>query len=286
MRRALRVLGYGLAALLAVGLLAAGAIRIRGGRIVRKYADLPAHPVTPATDSNVVSEGLRLARLRGCMGCHGSQLEGKVFFEEPFVARLTAPNLTVARERYTDAQLERVIRHGVRLSGESVFIMPSNMFYDLSDADLAAILGWLRSLPAAPDSAPSYRIGPLGWLGIASGKFVPIPDSMDHTAPRIPGWLEAGEAGGPVMQGRYLARTICTECHGMDLMGGDTPALTIVAGYSLDAFTTLMRTGVPLDGRELGLMKTVALSRFAHFTAQEVAALYAYLRTLATGRPA
>lgn len=45
-----------------------------------------------------------------------------------------------------------------------------------------------------------------------------------------------------------------------------------------------MRTGRPLDGRQLGLMANVAVTRFAHFTDAEVSAVHAYLRTLA-GRP-
>ena len=42
-----------------------------------------------------------------------------------------------------------------------------------------------------------------------------------------------------------------------------------------------MREGIGLGGRELGLMREVAIGRFAHFTEAEVDALYAYLRTLA-----
>lgn len=42
-----------------------------------------------------------------------------------------------------------------------------------------------------------------------------------------------------------------------------------------------MREGVPLDGRELGLMKRVAVGRFSHFTDEEIAALHAYARARA-----
>jgi hypothetical protein len=36
---------------------------------------------------------------------------------------------------------------------------------------------------------------------------------------------------------------------------------------------------VPISGRDLGLMSTVATRAFVHFTAEEVADLYEYLRT-------
>ena len=57
----------------------------------------------------------------------------------------------------------------------------------------------------------------------------------------------------------------------------DTPALSIVAGYSAAEFAKLMREGVPRDGRKLGLMAEVAKGRFSHFTDEEVSGLYAYL---------
>ena len=70
----------------------------------------------------------------------------------------------------------------------------------------------------------------------------------------------------------------------------DTPALSVVAGYSAAEFTRLMREGVPKDGRKLGLMGDAARSRFSHFTDEEVSGLYAFLSkpsapTVATAKP-
>ncbi len=63
---------------------------------------------------------------------------------------------------------------------------------------------------------------------------------------------------------------------------GDTPTLAIVAAYSLDDFTRLMRTGTALGGRELNEMMTgVARGRTAYLTDEEIAALHGYLQTLA-----
>jgi hypothetical protein len=55
------------------------------------------------------------------------------------------------------------------------------------------------------------------------------------------------------------------------------------AAYSLAQFTRLMREGVPLDGRDLGLMTSVAQGRFSNFTDTEIAALHAYVRAAAAG---
>lgn len=51
----------------------------------------------------------------------------------------------------------------------------------------------------------------------------------------------------------------------------------MVGAYDAQAFETLMRTGAPPGGRNLGIMTLVARSDFKAFTQAEVAALYAYL---------
>ena len=87
----------------------------------------------------------------------------------------------------------------------------------------------------------------------------------------------------PSGRGRYLAMTICTECHGDDLQGGAdgfAPTLSIVAAYSLDDFRKLLRTGEPVGGRELELIAIVARSRFAHFSDAEIADIHTYLQGL------
>ena len=92
-------------------------------------------------------------------------------------------------------------------------------------------------------------------------------------------------AAGSAALGRYLARTSCAQCHGADLRGashpeGIAPDLRIVVAYSAENFATLMRTGMGLGGRKLGVMTPWAASYFSSFTAEEVNGLYAYLHTL------
>jgi mono/diheme cytochrome c family protein len=82
--------------------------------------------------------------------------------------------------------------------------------------------------------------------------------------------------------GRYLARTVCAGCHGGDLRGASNPAFTspglaVVAAYSPDAFTELLRNGVALGGRTLPIMGPTARANLSHFTDAEITALYDYL---------
>jgi acetylornithine deacetylase/succinyl-diaminopimelate desuccinylase-like protein len=59
-----------------------------------------------------------------------------VFFDQPMLARLVAPNVVRAIKGYSDAELARLLRHGVRPDGRGVAVMPSSTFYHLDDADL------------------------------------------------------------------------------------------------------------------------------------------------------
>lgn len=243
-------------------------------------------PAIPA-DARRVAEGERLARIRGCMGgCHGRETEGSVFFEVPDGSRIIAPDLGRIAAEYTADELEQAIRQGVRPDGTSVVgIMPSTMFQHLGDDDLAAIIAFLQSRTPGDEALPEPRFGPLlrammvfyswkyDWTALAA-------EAIDAAAPR----LDPAADGPPLAHGRYLAMTVCTECHGDDLRGtpdGSTPSLAISAAYSREDFGRLMTTGIPVGGRELDLMKRVAVSRFAHLAEPEIDDLHAYLVTLA-----
>ena len=287
MRRVLRWLTFAAAGMAAVVLVALLVVYGLSERVFRRVYPAPTAPAFTATlpaDAASLAEGRRLAVTRGCYaGCHGAGLAGRVFMYQPGVGRLVAPNLTAAVRRYSDAELERIIRHGVRPDGRSVFGMPSDMFRGLSDADLARLLAFLRSQPSVRDAlGPSVQLGPLGRLGLVLGECPPTAvlvrrDSAAQTLAERP-----DEADTPGV-GRYVARTSCTECHGPGLRGGDgTPSLAIAAAYAPAEFRHFLRTGEAKGGRELRLMSDMARRRFSQLTDAEIGALHAYLRTLAT----
>ena len=98
------------------------------------------------TDAAVkIAHGERIASVLGCRGCHTSTMQGQRFYE------LYASNLTREIPKYSDAQLERLIRHGEHPSGREVWGMPSEIFQHLSDEDLAELVAFLRTrTPAGP----------------------------------------------------------------------------------------------------------------------------------------
>jgi mono/diheme cytochrome c family protein len=280
-KKVLRWLRNAVIGVIALALIAAVVIYALSELTLRRSYEARGTSVAIPADSASIAEGERLARIRGCLGCHRSKLEGGMFVDEPMLARIAAPNLTTAVRAYSDAELEGIIRHGVRPDGRSVLAMPSDMFRLLDDADLGKILAYLHSAPEVPGQPRLVKPGPLGRLGIAIGKFKPAAEDVR----RVETLSDSFPApGSPVALGAYLARTVCTECHGATLSGfeGETPDLRIAAGYSRDQFVRLMRTGVALGEREVGLMSEVARGRFTHFTDEEIEALYAYLLSRAT----
>jgi cytochrome c553 len=274
-------MGVGFLSLIVLLLLALVVVYILSEvRLRHRYA-VPTDSITLPTDSISIAEGQRLARLRGCAGgCHGSNIEGGMFIDDALLARLPAPNLTAAVRDYTDAELVAMIRYGIRPDGRSVVGMPSEMFRPLNNLDLGKILAYLRSEPVVQGQERGIAVGPLGRVGLVLGKYLPAA-ALVETAEQLTSTFPTVDS---LAAGVYLARTVCTECHGLDLSGdpgGTSPDLRIVAGYSPETFTQLMRTGKALGNRELKLMSQVARGRFVHFTAQEIGQLYAYLKARA-----
>lgn len=284
-RRLAKGLAIAGAVVAGVVVLAAAGVYLRSMQVLGRTWDLPLVPIAVPEDSSAVAEGARLAATRGCTGCHGARLEGRVFFEERGVARVVAPNLTRAVREHSVEELARVIRHGVRRDGTSVFAMPSATFAGLSDADLGRIIAFLLTVP--PVDGPGYEltVGPLGRLGLATGKFTPVAAGIDHAAVGAAAAVASGRGAirNPKALGRYVAGTTCAECHGTDLQGDPAlgaPSLAVVAAYSEADFAALLRSGVASGGRELGVMQAAARERFVHLTDAEVLGLYLYLRAL------
>jgi len=222
-----------------------------------------------------LAHGERISWTLGCHGCHGKDLEGQRFYE------VYASNLTREVPKYSDAQLEQLIRHGIHPSGRDVWAMPSEIFQHLGDADLSAIIAYLRTLqPAGEPTGKPLPFEPETRKLIAQGEIMPAARFVTKLKAVTP--VDLGEASA---QGRYISMVTCAECHGPELKGhaGDTPNLVVAGGYSPEEFETLMTKGVPSGGRKFKnpLMGEVARNRFSKLTSHERDALYAYLRARA-----
>jgi cytochrome c553 len=282
MKRALRWLRnavVGFVALVAVTLLVIYGV---SERMLRRHYDATPRELS-AADSPSVTEGLHLAQTSGCTGCHSPKLQGQMFIDDVLIARVASPNLTVAVTEYSDRQLAHIIRRGVRPDGQSVIIMPSGSFSQFTDHDIASILAYLRSVPFTEGQRRTRQVGPLARLMFVLGKFKPAAVEVREADSLTSAYPQRGQ---PHWKGAYIARTTCTECHGLNLGGneGRPPDLRIAAGYSLEQFSHFMRTGKARGNRELKLMSDMARRRFSHFTDEEIAELHGYLVARASKR--
>lgn len=160
----------------------------------------------------------------------------------------------------------------------------------LTDAELAAVLAFIRAVPSGGAPTPSDEPGPYARLAIVMNELrpsIPVEKAAIRSAPeqvamarqRQPVRLAPRHATG-----RHIAATVCAECHGSDLSGDATeggPNLTVAGAYDREAFRRLLRTGIPPDGRDLGIMSEAAREDFRLFTDPEIDAIHAYLEARA-----
>ena len=219
------------------------------------------------------AHGERLTWTLGCRGCHRETLQGGTFYER------YASNLTRDLPKYTDAEIERVLRTGVPRDGRELWGMPSEIFQHLSPADMKALIAHLRTLK--PEGKPTQP--PKPWEAdakelIAKGEIKSAKDTVIEDKSQSP-----ADLGPRYAQGRHITMVTCAECHGPRLEGspfGPTPNLVVAGGYSRAEFETLMTKGIPSGGGKFKnpLMGEVARGRFTHFTPHERDAVYAYLK--------
>jgi mono/diheme cytochrome c family protein len=282
-KKVLKWFGIVVAGLTALFIGAAAYVYLASERVLTREHALVAETVAPLSLDEAarhieIAEGARLAKVVGCTACHGPALTGAVPLDIPNVARFVAPNVTEIAPEYSDAELATLIRRGIRRDGTPLVFMPSEMLVHLSDADLARIIAYVRTVPKAGGIVGRTEVRPVGRLILAMGDFKTGPDAVAGVKSAD---IEVDPAD-PVSRGRYLVMNACSECHGQDLAGREvahSPPLTIAKTYGADDFSRLMREGTALGGRRTELMSPTAVERFSALTPDEVSAIYAFLQS-------
>jgi mono/diheme cytochrome c family protein len=295
MKRAMRRLWGAGAALMLVAVVIVGSGLLMEQRRLSRSLEVPVRPLLLPAAAGAREHGRYLYESRGCASCHGLSGEGHRFADKGGVL-LIGPDITPggSTARYTEADWVRAVRHGVAPGGRPLRVMPSQDYIGLSDPDLAALVVYLQSLPAA-GGAPAVLQWPLPVrLLYGFGLIDDAADRIDHAqAPEAP-----VAAAISVAHGRYLAQG-CTGCHGVKLQGGpipggapdwpaapalrtDTPGpasggAPVMARYAdLAAFRSMMKTGLRPDGSAIVVMPFDALARYNEVDLQ---ALHLYLQS-------
>jgi mono/diheme cytochrome c family protein len=288
--RWLRWTGRLLAGLLLLVVLAVIVVYVVTSLAIRRTYNFPESTVRAATDSASLAWGRHLVEAIGkCQECHDGDLGGKVMVDEPAFGRLASSNLTRGRggiDGYTDADFERAIRHGVGRRGRPLVFMPSEAFAPMTDEDLAALIGYLRTFAPVDRQPPEPRVGPVARALYLAGKFPLLPVEMiahDTTRPRQ-------TPGVTVEYGEYLA-TIggCRSCHGQKLGGDanpDAPDITVgrLASWTEEDFFRALREGLRPDKTGLDPEK-MPWVRSGLMTDDEIRAVWTYMRSLPAGAP-
>ena len=295
--RWVRWLGNLLGGFVILLIVAVGVVYALSEHRAKKHYDITPKPIAISTDSATLARGEHIVRAIGkCVECHGETLEGQVMIDDAALGHVTAPNLTrgtggVGRI-LTDADYVRAIRHAVSPDGRPLIIMPAEDFIELTDADLGAVISYVKSVRPVDNALPASEIGPLGRALLVAGKLPIFPaERIDHAR----GSVTPVAIGVTPEYGRYLARVGCTGCHGETLAGGPVvggdpswpPAANLTrAGatkdWTLTDFTRLLRTGKRPDGSMVnGAMPWRTAGRM---TDDEISAVWLYLRTI-SGAP-
>jgi len=239
----------------------------------------PPRPERLATPTPAqLADGPRQLHVLGCLSCHGDMLQGDLFMDEPGLAKIYAPNLTLVAAKASDQQLAQAIRQGIGHDKRPLLIMPSEGYQFMTDSEVAALISAIRTIPKGGRETPAPRFGYMGRIGLALGKF--------HTAPELVETYRKSpmpDFGRAFAAGRHIVAVNCAECHGPSLAGQEVkpgsiaPDLTIAGAYDVEQFKTLLRKGVPPGGKKLGMMASVARNDFSHLKDEEIAAIHAYL---------
>jgi mono/diheme cytochrome c family protein len=273
-----RYFAKGLIAAVLAALVACLYIYASNARMLERRYPVVRAPITAASGPDAVQRGKRLADLTGCTDCHRPDLRGGVFVDEGWMyGRYYASNLTLKAQAYSDEDLARIVRLGVRPDGRGVIAMPSFGFVRLTDSEIADIICFIRTLPAGGADQPEHFIGPLDQWDLWQGrKFKTAVSYVAEERGKDP--IDAGPQHAAA---RHIVGIVCAECHGGDLKGNGwdsgAPDLVVIQSYGLPELTRLLRTGSAVGERTLGLMTRVAKDRLRHLSDQEIADIHGYL---------
>ena len=293
MKKPVKIVIASLAGLVVVVAAAAGVISPLAERKLHRVVQLPPLQATFAPVEGQLERGDYLFKTRGCMECHGVDGAGHVVIDDKdsgFFAR--APNITSGgaspARGYTDADWVRTLRHGVKPSGEPLLIMPSEDYAQMTDADVAAVVAYVRSLPPANTGGGQFSIPFPIKAAYLFGAIKDAAEKIDHTAAP-----PAAVADDPLARGRYIAQG-CTGCHGPHFSGGKIPGTppswpaaanltsapdSAMAHYTAaEQFKSMLRTGKRPDGSAIS--DVMPFKSLAYMDDTELDALFAFLKTV------
>jgi len=292
MKKIIRIVGRILGLLLGLVVIAGAVLFVIGNTRFKKTYDFPpSNIVLPSDEASLEYGKHRVESL--CAGCHGKDLSGiNNWFNAPPIGTIDSANLTAGEggvgKFFETEDFVRAIRHGIDHDGRAIFMPAVVSTAHLSNADLGAIIAYIKTVPPVDHVTNGAQFTPLARIMLAAGVLGKLPvESVSHDTD-----VTAPERGVSAAYGEYLVNiNDCHLCHGPDLNGGTYPDPTIkkispnltpggeLAFWTEDQFINTLRTGVTPSGHKLDpeFMPWVVTQKFYD---DELKAIWLYLQSL------
>lgn len=257
-------------------------------RISKTYEGIPEESFPITQDSAVIAQGAHLTVIKGCQDCHGKNLAGQVFIDDPGLGRIVSANLTKGKggigQTYTDQDWIKALRHGLNKENKPLLVMPSYETALLTQNDIAAIIAYCKSVPAVDNELPDHHIKPLARILTYFDQLPMLAvEKIDHSM-AAPVSIQKEPTAE---YGEYLAVS-CVGCHKENLKGGesvvpgspqvaDITSTSNVAKWTQEQFIHTLRTGQTPEGKQLQ-NEFMPWQMTQHYTDEELMALYLYLK--------
>ena len=268
-----------------------------------RYGEYPLPALSASTDTAIIARGRYLALGPAhCVDCHtppgAAPFSGGVKFVLPvgeFYTPNVTPDSTTGIGRYSDPEIARMLRYGVRPHGRAA--VPFMQFERMSDEDIVAIISYLRSNQPVKNAVRNQQPNLLGKTIMT---FVIKPNPLDNKAPKL-----SPPTAPTVERGEYLVNYVaeCAGCHTLrDLRTGAYTGPHLGGGFDFpsDVDPTMVFTPPNLTNDPTGMTgrmtEDVFVARFrqgmlikesimpwkAFSTMHEddIRAMYRYIRTV------
>jgi mono/diheme cytochrome c family protein len=244
-------------------------------------------------DAASLVEGKRILQTKGCADCHGDDMGGRVFVDEPPVGRFAGSNLTRGKgsrvANYKDVDWIRAIRFGVDPEGRPLIMMPAGDFHGMSNRDLGRMIAYLKTMPPVDRESEPQKIGPVSRVlyNINQMPLLFSHELLDRKAE----FVDDVTVEPTAEYGKYVANA-CIGCHGPGFSGGPIPGtppswptaknLTPsgrFAQWSLEDFKKVLRTGLTPENYQIN-PQFMPWKATQAMTDIEIEALFRFLKTL------
>ncbi len=289
-KKILKWLGIVIGSLILLLMIAYTVIYFKTESRINKRYTVAVQNIAVKQDSAALVDGAHLVQIKGCRDCHGEDLGGKVFLDDPQLGRLVGANLTQGKggimREYTKADLTRAIKHGVRKDGKSALLMPSYEYNSLTVKDLGSLMSYIKSLRPVDRELPKNEIKPLLRVLTAFNKFPLLPaEAIDHSKQSV----QTVKSEISASYGQYLA-VGCIGCHRENYKGGEplVPGSPMVPNITKSGnlgkwteaeFINTLRTGKTPEGKQMD-PRNMPWTMTKEFSDTEIKSVYLFLKSL------